>query len=340
MKRFPWTSVLAAMAIAIVLLTYMITYQVRFSDAAVKIRFGKVQQVVREPGLYMKWPAPIDRVKTYDTRLRVLDTNESEIKTRDGQNIIVGCYALWRVAKPETYCVRVENDQVAEQYVRDRVNEARAKVIGRHNLSEFVSLEREVVDQNFDAIQREMLEMAAPGVLADYGVELKGVRIRRFALPEGATQTVQEAMRQERERLAARYKTEGEALRDAIKARAENARKTIMDFAARKAQEVQSAGVNASTRIIQSIDKEDQEFFIWLRYMEALEAALAQKTTIFMDANTDIFKTFAQPEDLLGRTPPNPPAAADKPAQNATPPAATQSDTPQAPADEEQERRG
>jgi membrane protease subunit HflC len=126
MKRIPLPTVVTATVLVVILVVYSITYQVRFSESVVKVRFGKPRKVISEPGLKLKWPYPIETVKHYDTRLRVLDTPETEIKTRDSQNVIVGCFAIWRITDPLLFYKRVPVERTAEDKLRDRINESRA----------------------------------------------------------------------------------------------------------------------------------------------------------------------------------------------------------------------
>lgn len=298
MKRVPIPTILTAVALVVILVVYSVTFQVRFSEAAVKVRLGRAADAaITAPGMYFKLPPPIETVRTYDTRLRVLDTNESEIKTKDGQNILVGCSTIWRIKDPLKFYVRVPNERDAESKLRERVDEVRARVIGRHNLAEFVNLEVDLVEKAYDTIQAEMLTEAAPAALNDYGIEISSVRIRRLALPEEATQTVQESMREDRNYLASRYTKEGEALKAGIRARAEQARKSILAFAERRSKEIESKGVEATARILGEVPRGAEGFFIWLRWLEALEASLRKGTTIFIDSQSDVFRNFAAPFD-------------------------------------------
>jgi membrane protease subunit HflC len=295
MKRIPIPTVIAAIVLVVILVVYSITYEVRFSESVVKIRFGEAQEAISTPGLKFKWPRPIETVKHYDTRLRVLDTVETEIKTSDGQNVIVGCFAIWRIVDPLLFSISVPVERTAEDKLRDRINESRAKVIGQHPWSDFVNLDSSLVDASYETIEHEMLADAAPAIRRDYGVGLQQVGIWRISLPEETTASVQESMRQERERMAARFREEGEARKETIVARADSQSKQILAFAERKAKEIEAAGVKASQRIFEQIPKEDTEFFIWLRWLEALQSALATKTTIFLDSSTEVFKRFAEP---------------------------------------------
>jgi membrane protease subunit HflC len=268
----------------------------------VKVRFGDPQAVIKEPGLKFKWPAPIELVRHYDTRLRVLDTPETEIKTSDGQNVIVGCFAIWRIEDPLEFYKRVSTEAEAETGLRDRINNSRAKVIGQHNWAEFVNLDSELIDASYRRIEQEMLDDAEPGIRKDYGVALERVGVYRISLPEEATAKVQDSMRKERERMAAQFREEGESKKEAIVARADSQSKQILAFAERKAKEIEAAGVKASQRVFQQIAEEDAEFFIWLRWLEALESALIQKTTVFIDSDSELFRRFAEPP---GPSPPS-----------------------------------
>ena len=65
-------SIIAGASIIVILVLYMITYQVRFNEVAVVRTFGEItppdpqthqsDDVITEPGLKWKWPWPIQRV--------------------------------------------------------------------------------------------------------------------------------------------------------------------------------------------------------------------------------------------------------------------------------------
>jgi membrane protease subunit HflC len=216
-------------------------------------------------------------------------------QTHDGQNVIVGCFAVWRIEDPLLFYKRVRAERTAEEELRGRINGSRAKIIGQHNWSDFVNLDNELVDASYERIENEMLQDAAPGILKEYGVELRRVGIWRVSLPEEATTSVQDSMKQERMRMAARFSEEGEARKRTIVAQAQSQSDQILAFAMSKATDIEGAGVRAVQRVFDEIPEEDTEFFIWLRWLEALEAALATKTTFFMDSTSEIFQHFSTP---------------------------------------------
>lgn len=260
--------------------------------------------MIREPGLKFRWPWPVDRVQAYDVRLRTLDTPETEIKTVDGKNVIVGAYAIWRIADPLKFYTSVRDVAKAEVQMRSRLAQTKAAVIGQSTLGEFVNLDVEQKDASYDRILAALLEGVAPSLLRDYGIEVKRVSIRRVSLPKETTQQIFESMKQERNRQAATYRQEGQSRAEAIKARAQAEADSILAFAKTRAQAIESAGTRAATKILQKIPPEDVQFFEWLRWLDALRAALSQRTTIFLDQNSPLFAPFVEP----------PPSAATQPA--------------------------
>ena len=64
-------SVIFVVLIVTVLLLYLICFQVRETESALVTTFGKPAKAITEPGLNFKWPAPIQMVYKFDSRLRV-----------------------------------------------------------------------------------------------------------------------------------------------------------------------------------------------------------------------------------------------------------------------------
>lgn len=297
MRRIPLPTVITGVAIVLLLLIYMVTFQVRFNEVAVKVRMGRADEssIIREPGVYFQWPRPFERVEIYDKRLHVLDTQEAEVKTSDGKQLVVGCFAVWRISDPLKFFIRVVSENQAENQLRQRINEVRSAVVGRHALSDFVNLDAEQLAQSHAKIEQGMIDAARESVLRDYGIDLVRVGIRRISLPEQATETVFNAMIEERNKEATGYREAGAARAKAIEAQAQAQADQILSFARTKAQELESAGIQAATRMLEEISAEDRAFFIWLRQLDALEAGLKEKSTLFLDINTELIRSFVQP---------------------------------------------
>jgi modulator of FtsH protease HflC len=308
MKRISFATWLTAGIVVAVLVIYALTFQVRFSEVAVRVRWGKPVGVVKAPGIYWRWPWPIETNRKYDQRLRTLDAKEAQVNTKDGRSVIVGVYAIWKIKDPYVFSISTSSGTVAEveQQLRNRINQRRAAVIGNENLSSFINLNEEVVEKSYNELETAMLtgqqtEVGQTGsslqeaALKDFGIHVEKVALRRISLPEDTTQKVFEQMMAERQKVAAQFREGGKARAEAITAQAEGARKQILAFADSKGAEYKSEGVKAGTSILEKIQAEDADFFEWLRWLDALKAALKQKSTIFLDSNSALFKPFVEP---------------------------------------------
>ncbi len=53
-------TIAAAVFLVVVLLLYMCSFQVRFTEVAIKKTWGNpAENAITQPGLYFKWPPPI-----------------------------------------------------------------------------------------------------------------------------------------------------------------------------------------------------------------------------------------------------------------------------------------
>ncbi len=309
MRKIPIATLIVAAIVVGGLLIYGISFQVRFNEVAIKIRLGQATEVVSAQGFHWKLPPPIEFTVPFDTRYQVLDTLESEVKTREGTNLVVGCFAIWRIKDPLQFYVRAKSIPESQAKIRERINAARAVVIGQRRMSDFVNLDVQELERGFDGMQNEMLAEAAPGVLSDFGVELMHVGIRRVSLPEDVTRTVIQSMISERNNKAAGFRQEGAARAEAIRARAESVKNQILSFAKRRAAAIESQGVEASKRYLEQIREQDQELFIFLRGVEALTNSMRENATIFIDSDSPLYRFFGPPPGLSPAAPLAAPAA-------------------------------
>jgi membrane protease subunit HflC len=311
MKRVPVPTLIVALVLIAVFAFYTFTFQVRFNESAVKVRFGKADEssVVKDPGLHFRWPIPIERVVHYDTRLRVLDTPEGEIKTKDGTNIVIGCYALYRIKDPLTFLRSAANESEVEKQMRSRLDQARQSVVGRFDMSALVNLDEQVLDEAYNSLESALIAEAKEEVDKTYGVELVSFEIRRISLPKDATQKVFEAMSNERARFAKNYRQQGQSESQRITSQAQADRVQIMQFVKRRAQEIISVGVQQATKKLAEIEDTDREFYVWLRKLEALKASLAQRATVFLDVESPLYSALMNPS--IGRTDEQPVSARD-----------------------------
>ena len=53
-----------------------------------------------EPGLYFKWPFPIQNVYRFDKRVHTFEDAFEQMLTRDGNNILANVFVGWTISDP------------------------------------------------------------------------------------------------------------------------------------------------------------------------------------------------------------------------------------------------
>jgi membrane protease subunit HflC len=285
-------SIIAAVAIVLILVLHMVTYQVRFNEVALVTTFGKVTQPVNgvspdvktEPGLYFKWPWPIQQVTILDNRIQLSQAVGTETPTRDRKNVIVTTAVGWSIADPYTFYIKNTDSKDAETKLLNRIRNDQAAVIARYDFANFVSTDQD--ELKFDEIEREILKAVQdtpPSVRDLLGVEVRYVGLEGLALPKTITTAVFEAMKKEREAEAARYTSEGASEANRIKAEAESIAGTILAFADRQAEQIIAEG-KARAAAYNETFKKDEELAVFLLEMDYLGKILKDRSTIVLDA--------------------------------------------------------
>jgi membrane protease subunit HflC len=273
--------------ILIVMAIYLIAFQVRETESAFITRFGKPVREITRPGLYFKWPTPIERVHTFDSRMRVLEAEIGETTTKGAVPMIVNTYVVWRIAEPLQFLNAIGTVQKAENKLLSQINDTQNRVIGRHSFGEFVNSDPNKI--RFEEIQAEMLvDLKAP-VRDAYGIEVKTLGIKQLKISKDVSKDVFERMKAERKRRTEATIAQGNA--EAIKVRTDaDAKKAeLLATAEARAKAIQGQGDAEAAQYYQMLE-EDPEFAIFLRNLEALKKTLSKRSTLLIPADTEPFK--------------------------------------------------
>jgi membrane protease subunit HflC len=274
-------------AIFLVMIVYLVTFQVRETESAFVTRFGKPVREVNEPGLYRKWPAPIEQVHKFDSRMRVLEAELGETTTSGTVPIIVNTYVVWRVAEPLKFLNSVKTIENAESKLRNQINDTQNRVIGRHAFGEFVNSDASRI--KFDEIQQEMLADLKGPARKDYGIEIKTLGIKQLKISADVTKQVFERMKAERQRRTDATTSEGEAEATWIRAEAKKKQDVLLAAAEARAKTIRGQGDKEAARYYKMLE-EDPQLAIFLRNLEALVMTLKDRATIVIPADADPFK--------------------------------------------------
>jgi modulator of FtsH protease HflC len=272
--------------IAAIFVALQVVFIVRQGEVAVLTRLGKPVGAITDPGLYRRWPWPVERVYSYDNRTRSLEGSFEETLTHDGKNVLVGLYAGWRIDNPVKFLERVGTVEQAESKLDGLLRTFKNAAIGQFKFSNLANVD--AAELRLDDIERKVLEDVKPAALERYGMNVEFVGIRRLGLPEAITQSVFERMRAERQELADRYRSEGEGEAIKIRAQADSERDKLLAQADADAKRIRADGDAAAAEYYQVFEK-NPDLAMFLRKLEVLEDTLKEKATVVLNTDTEPF---------------------------------------------------
>ncbi len=291
--------VVFVLLILTVLGLFLFTFQLRETEIAVVTTFGKPTRTVVEPGIYFKWPRPVNDKKLYDGRNHLYETVLTDTTTRGGEPINVTSYIIWKIDDPGDFRESVADTKEAEKQLDALLRDAQNTVIGQHYFSEFVNSDPGKI--RFTAIENEIAARIRPGALK-LGIDVKVVGIRRLGVSEAVTTQVFERMKADRKRKTAQITADGDAEATKIRKSAEAKRTELRAIVEARAKAIRGSG-DAEAAAYYKMLEEDPEFAMFLRDIEALRKILEKKTTIVLGADTDPIGLLKKAPDMQPREP-------------------------------------
>ncbi len=270
----------------------LFTFQVRQTEVALVTTFGKPTRDINtnpdkpEPGLYFKWPWPIQKVQKFDKRIQNFEDKFTETLTSDGKNVLVTVYVGWTITNPMLFRERFSGSVPrAEQTLERLVNSEKNIVIGQHPFSHFISTNPQ--ELKFAQIEGEIRDRISNAAQTQYGIHLNFLGIKKLGLPESITQKVFDRMKEERMRVVAGIQALGVAEASKITSAADRDRAGIISQADATAREIRGKADAEAAKAYEIFEK-NPELAVLLLQVEALET-LKERTTLILDERTPPF---------------------------------------------------
>jgi membrane protease subunit HflC len=265
------------------------------TELVVVTQFGRPVRVVEQAGLAFKLPDPIQTALRLDRRLQSLDTSPREYLTQDKKNVVLGGFVVWRVREPKRFIQSVRDLAAAEQRLSDLVASELGSAVGSYPLASFLSLGEEGtrLREMADRVTAASREQA----LAEFGIEVLSTRVRRFGFPEQNLQSVYSRMRAERERIAKKYRAEGEEEASKIRSQTDLSVRELLATAYREAQITRGRGDAESIRIYAEAFEKDPGYYKLTRTLQAYQRFLDEQTTLILSADSPLFRYLETPPE-------------------------------------------
>ena len=286
-QRNPIT--LATGALLVLIFLFMLfSFQVRQTQIAVVTTFDKYSRTCDKPGFQFRLPWPIEKVYEFDHRLQTFESKFDQSITKDQINLLSKVYVGWRIAEPRVFLERHNGDVPdLERKLEEVVRNAKSEVLGLHNFGDLISTN--LAELKFDQIEGEMLKRIQDRTrTAGYGIEVEQLGIQQLGLPESITTSVFERMRAERQRLVARFQTEGERDAKIIRANADGRAKEILAEASAEAIRI-TGQAELQAQQYYAIFEKNPALAVFLVQLKAMEQSLKDRTHLILDQQTPPF---------------------------------------------------
>ncbi|HEX5398046.1 MAG TPA: protease modulator HflC [Verrucomicrobiae bacterium] len=291
MKRSLITIITAAV-LAVIFVLLLFTFQVRQSQVAVVTTFGRITGQPRQPGLHLRWPWPIQQIYKFDERTQNFADKFAETLTADNINLITSVYVGWRISNPSDFLNSFKGGSVAtaQTQLESLLRSANITVVSEHQLSDFVNADRTLL--KFDQIQNQIEQMVQDELRTNsYGIKIEFLGLKRIELPEAVSEKVFSRMKSERQVLISQAENLGKA--DAIKIRANAERQANITLANAKAEakRIRGEGEAEAAKTL-PIFQQNPDLEVFMLRIDALKAALNQKSILMFDQRTPPFDLF------------------------------------------------
>ncbi len=254
---------------------------------AIVFALGEVKEVIKEPGLHFKLPAPFQNVLYLEKRILTIESAEADrFITAEKKNVLVDAFVKWHITDPKLYFVRCTGDEAC---ARDRISlivkAALNDEITKRTVREVISGERGKV---MVAIHNRVVAEAK-----QIGVEIIDVRLKRVDYVDQINNSVYERMKAERLRVANELRSTGSAESEKIRADADKQRTVILSEAYREAETIRGEGDAKASLTYANAFGKNPEFYKFYRSLEAYRATFKNHGDVMVvDSTSDFFKYF------------------------------------------------
>ena len=279
------TGMLALAVIVVLLLLTMTSAFTTDSEETVLVQtFGETTRVSSgdpDAGLHFKWPWPFQRITEYDTRTQLFRDTLENVSIKGGY-VNVTTYCAWRVEDPTKFQREVSTMTVAEARIRDQLRAEKQNVFGQHEMADLVNTDPARI--RLGAIEDEIMKRIAAYARNQYGVGILMVGVCELGLPQGVSASVIENMKERVKEQIGAYESGGKAEAEAIRSRAEQARKLILDFAMYKAGLIKSEGEKYRARVLAEFGA-NNELARFIRTIDRIKSGALNNSRLLLDAN-------------------------------------------------------
>lgn len=293
------------------------------TEPGVHVKMPFVSKVRRFDKRILEWDGTAEQIPTLDKRFILLDTaarwrivsplrflqsvgNERSAQSRlddiiesAARDVVSGNLLIQVVRNFQRYLPEQALDDRGSDRARAEAlaaKEAAAEAEGKQPQSGDISAPVEAPKESdlAERLGREKLSQLivarAQELLPNLGIELIDVRIKRINYVREVEEKVYERMISERQRIAARYRSEGDGESARIRGDMERELDRIQSEAYRQAQEVIGQGDAEAARIYAEAYGSDADFYSFLQTLETYKSTMKGNSSLLLTTDSDFYR--------------------------------------------------
>ena len=263
---------------------------------------------ITRSGLHFKLPF-FQQVRRFDKRFLEWDGDRNEIPTKDKRFIFVDTYARWQITDPLKYLERLRDEAGARRRLDDILDGETRNAIAKYDLVEAVRTSnrtpedagQEPEEQGVlnpigvgrEQIRKEILTKAQSRT-GDLGITIHDVQFKRINYAEeDVRRAIEDRMIAERQRIAARFRSEGDGEAARILGEREREVKRILSEAYETAEGIRDRADAEATRIYaEAYDQsaESRRFYELLKTFDTYRNTFDGETMLLLSTDADFFE--------------------------------------------------
>ena len=166
---------LGAVIAVLVIVASSSLFIVEQTQQAIVLFFGKPQETIREPGLYVKVPFA-EEVVYYEKRVLDLDPPKERMILADQKRLDVDSYARYRITDPLLFYQTTRRVSEVSGKLTPIINSSLRRVLGNETLLDILSGKRATIMVD--------IQKAVNAAVKRIGMEIVEVRVRRADYPD------------------------------------------------------------------------------------------------------------------------------------------------------------
>lgn len=248
------------------------------TEQIIVLQFGEYIRTIKEPGLSFKIPF-VQSIVKIDRRLLSYDLPPRRITLGDQKFLVLDSYVRYSISDPLKFFKSVRNEQNVQNRLVPIIMGRLQSALGQSSLSELLSIKRVQILEEIITDIRE--------TVAEFGIELVDVRIRKADLPPENSKAIFSRMQSDREREAKLLRAEGEERALIIRADADKQVTNILSDARRQAMVLEGTAEATATKLLTEAYGQDRKFAEFIQKMRLLQESIQADTPMYLSTDSE-----------------------------------------------------